>query len=774
MKRRNVEAGKPRRPLKRTNKFGEGVYGSSFIYLKFVLIWCLVLLADFVLEFRFEYLWPFWLLLRSVCDSFKYQGLALSVFFVCIAITSDMICLLFIPIQWLFFMASTYVWVQYVWHTDRGICLPTVSLWLLFMYIEATVRLKDLKNSPFHVDLCRPFAAHCIGYPVVTLGFGFKSYVQYRLQLRTQREVQKKNDFYFELLRKALPLEQQQPQNALPSSEKNSIKDSEAPAVANGVVPQATHGQNVSNSSKKDKHQANQKSAALQDSNNTSRNAQSSNNENSSANGSSSTSKSNNSSFNNSSGHHGSSSKKIPHQHNNNLSNGHDRQLTPSSSQNDIHSSGTELRRRNTTSNSSPTLNSTSKKGSSAAVTSSSQDNVSQNTGKNSSSRSSSVSSGGSNSPKSGKQSNGHAVLITDKQAKLSSRDVNEGNEESVKPSKKAKNDDTLRIEELESCVSKLKRELNSTRQCEGDLRMKNDSLLNDEKSAKNELAQLRRDNDQLQTKLHNLVNSKQKDKQNLLALEKRLKAETEVREAVENVLREERKKRKEEEETAARAVALAASNRDKESAKEHKRNLQELEREFDNLRKHFTEKDERCRELEKEITDLQQREKAAKESETLMSALAAMQEKNLMLEKSLSAETRLKLDLFSALGDAKRQLEIAHSVRCQREVEIRELKSRVADVLSVLPESQMRSSTPHYSANFLEKQQGQASVQLSPTQHYSAGFCPIPVAPISPPAIDTHPMVHAPAMMPQSPGMVQQMPLDPNAAVYTPASSGV
>ena len=25
--------------------------------------------------FRFEYLWPFWLLVRSIYDSFKYQGL---------------------------------------------------------------------------------------------------------------------------------------------------------------------------------------------------------------------------------------------------------------------------------------------------------------------------------------------------------------------------------------------------------------------------------------------------------------------------------------------------------------------------------------------------------------------------------------------------------------------------------------------------------------------------------------------------------------------------
>ena len=43
--------------------------------MKFLMVWALVLMADFILEFRFEYLWPFWLLMRSVYDSFKFQGL---------------------------------------------------------------------------------------------------------------------------------------------------------------------------------------------------------------------------------------------------------------------------------------------------------------------------------------------------------------------------------------------------------------------------------------------------------------------------------------------------------------------------------------------------------------------------------------------------------------------------------------------------------------------------------------------------------------------------
>ncbi|CAN7983889.1 unnamed protein product, partial [Ixodes pacificus] len=160
---------------------------------------------------------------------------AFSVFFVFIALTSDMICFLFIPVHWLFFAASTYVWVQYVWHTgmaERGICLPTISLWLLFVYIEASVRLKEIKNMPFHLDLCRPFAAHCIGYPVVTLGFGFKSYIGYRMRLRKQKEVAKENDFYLQLLQQALPPEP--PSITSNSSDKALCKLGEESPPSNG------------------------------------------------------------------------------------------------------------------------------------------------------------------------------------------------------------------------------------------------------------------------------------------------------------------------------------------------------------------------------------------------------------------------------------------------------------------------------------------------------------------------------------------------------------
>ena len=60
-------------------------------------------------------------------------------------------------------------------------------------------------------------------------------------------------------------------------------------------------------------------------------------------------------------------------------------------------------------------------------------------------------------------------------------------------------------------------------------------------------------------------------------------------------------------------------------------------------------------------LTNIQEYQLNEKSANTLMSAIDVMKEKNVLLEKSLSAETRLKLDLFSALGECKRQLELAH-----------------------------------------------------------------------------------------------------------------
>lgn len=87
-----------------------------------------------------------------------------------------------------------------------------------------------------HLDLCRPFAAHCIGYPVITLGFGFKSYIGYRIRQRKQKEIAKENEFYMQLLQQALP------QQEVDKAQELIV---EPPSVvSNGNVPQCKPDQN--------------------------------------------------------------------------------------------------------------------------------------------------------------------------------------------------------------------------------------------------------------------------------------------------------------------------------------------------------------------------------------------------------------------------------------------------------------------------------------------------------------------------------------------------
>lgn len=84
---------------------------------------------------------------QSDCNTVQFHLQAFSVLFVCIAITSDLVCLFFIPVHWLLFAASTYVWVQYVWHTGASSVVavgrfyghPLLTLLSVFLQIRVSV-----------------------------------------------------------------------------------------------------------------------------------------------------------------------------------------------------------------------------------------------------------------------------------------------------------------------------------------------------------------------------------------------------------------------------------------------------------------------------------------------------------------------------------------------------------------------------------------------------------------------------------------------------------
>lgn len=86
----------------------------------------LVVLSKYQLS-NSTFMFPFCIYCFFIMTTSHQQ--AFSVFFVCVAFTSDIICLLFIPVQWLFFAASTYVWVQYVWHTGMVLLVNYLDIW---------------------------------------------------------------------------------------------------------------------------------------------------------------------------------------------------------------------------------------------------------------------------------------------------------------------------------------------------------------------------------------------------------------------------------------------------------------------------------------------------------------------------------------------------------------------------------------------------------------------------------------------------------------------
>ncbi|XP_050597234.1 macoilin-1 isoform X4 [Bombus affinis] len=623
----------------------------------------MVILADFILEFRFEFLWPFWLLLRSVYDSFKYQGLAFSVFFICIALTSDMICFFFIPIHWLFFAASTYVWVQYVWHTDKGVCLPTVMLWLLFLYIEAAVRLRDLRHMPFHLDLCRPFAAHCIGYPVVTLGFGFKSYIGYRMRQRKQKDVAKENEFYLQLLQQALPLEQQtsttiQPiqvqsqthittleqhvksqNNKLnlqcnPSPEKSrgrSSNNSVETGVQNGSLHIGTQitstNQNVTT---KNNHRKcldkGEKQEEQHNKHNVTNVSQSDKND-----------------------------KRFIHTNGNTVNHSDMQFIERVGSINDFDANEVEKDKFIKGANYGHT---TIKSQTNGSVT------------------------GKWNNIKENRESSSTVNTQRERKTRQVKATVDNITEQQKQQDEYCQR--LLMCRRLEADIKRLKSDLQSSRQLEQELRSQISSLQNGERQAKGDIQQLQHDNDQLQSKLHGLVTARQLDKQTMSSLEKRIAEERKQRTACEASLVSERRARRAAEEARSAIPPPPPPLIRQECTDTCKSRRTQMEQDLKNLRRELKTKEERCNILEKDVTRCKENHK---ESEILLGALNALQDKTAHLEDSLSAETRIKLDLFSALGEAKRQLEIRESLIRSQEKEIEMLKAKIAQDLAVMPQ---------------------------------------------------------------------------------------
>ncbi|KAF7650692.1 hypothetical protein LDENG_00121680 [Lucifuga dentata] len=610
MKKRYVDANRLRKmkKLRITERLSE----SAYTFLKFMMMWTLVLLADFILEFRLEYLWPCWLFFGSVYTTFHCHGLVICVVFVCAAFTLDIFCLIFVPLHWLFFVASTYVLFNYIWHTEKGICISTVSLWILLVYTEASLRLKDLKTS--NANLSHLFAAHCIGYPVVYLGFDATCYFTNIFKLRIQKAVQSDNDFHMHLLQNSLPPGLQlYPKTATESCSNPKWKskpESSQYQCQNGAIVAHDEAHTVDCLQIRSEERATEKGTQEVKSAESNRRPPPS----------SSSSKTG-------------ESRDPPH----GGAGGLESSVTPENLPHE--EQGSKAAR--------------AAKSSSPKVRRGSANTPSPSTGR------------------------------TDKKQRSSSKTVSPNRDAADKTTTAAQNLHAEQTTKLEQELRRMKAELQASKQSEQELRSHICNLTNSERSLRPEVSLLRQSNMLLQSKILCLTKTKQRDKQTSTMLEKKSRAETEARFSVEKQLAELQAQKLED----AASTARSLTNRQEHTETQMlRKRVKDLETEYKQLQLEYQVKESRMVDLERDVEALGKYRCVEQETDMLLSTLSAMQEKAQHLEYNLSAETRIKLDLFSALGDARRQLEIAQDKVAKQDREINEMKQKIAEVMAVSP----------------------------------------------------------------------------------------
>ncbi|XP_028997246.1 macoilin isoform X2 [Betta splendens] len=575
------------------------------------MMWTLVLLADFVLEFRLEYLWPCWLFFGSVYTTFHYHGLVICVVFVCAAFTLDIFCLIFVPLHWLFFVASTYVLFNYIWHTEKGICISTVFLWILLVYTEASLRLKELKTS--HANLSHLFAAHCIGYPVVYLGFDATCYFTNIFKLRIQKAVQSENDFHMHLLQHSLPPGLQvYPKTSTDGSSNSKWRvkpDSSQYQCQNGAVVTQDDAHTLDCLQIRSEERAAEKGAQ----------------------------------------------EAKPESHR--------RPCAPK------HAAG-EAR--------DPPHSAAA-----APEACSAPDNLPQEEPGSRAPRPAKSASPKARRSSTNTNTSSPPVGRNERKQRSGSKTVSPSRDGPDRGAAAPQGHHAEQMSRLELELRRLRAELQASRQSEQELRSHVCNLTNSERSLRPEVSLLRQSNMLLQSKILCLTKTKQRDKQASAVLEKKARAEADARLAAEKQLAELHAQKLEEAASAARSLSKRQEHSETQMLRKR---VKDLETEYKQLQLECQVKECRVIDLESDVEALAKYRCVEKETDMLLSTLSAMQENAQHLEYNLSAETRIKLDLFSALGDARRQLEIAQDKLMKQEREIREMKQKIAEVMAVSP----------------------------------------------------------------------------------------
>ncbi|CAL2028917.1 unnamed protein product [Caenorhabditis brenneri] len=227
---------------------------SIFFYVRITIVWFLMIALDAMTGFRFELLWPAWLMIRAAIESLQMRNqhcltnisnptaARFSILFVCITATSDLICYLFIPLRMLVFLATTLVWISLFFHTQggflRGLATlyggeksqswPIMSITTFIVIFELFLRIRShpiligfFPNvtewtgvSPvWPRSLNAFFGAHSLGYPAILVTVSLHYYLNEWKLRRKQCDVSNRNEQLFRILVESLPAEYEGPKD---------------------------------------------------------------------------------------------------------------------------------------------------------------------------------------------------------------------------------------------------------------------------------------------------------------------------------------------------------------------------------------------------------------------------------------------------------------------------------------------------------------------------------------------------------------------------------
>ena len=192
------------------------------------------------------------------------------------------------------------------------------------------------------------------------------------------------------------------------------------------------------------------------------------------------------------------------------------------------------------------------------------------------------------------------------------------------------------------------------------------------ERGLKSEISSLLVEKSQLEARINSLISARAGEKQTLASLEKKLAEEKKVRSDFQLKLETERKNKKEEKKAEQKSAQESANYVE----------VQKLQTEVGKLRDELARTEQRANSAEEEIMGLRKNV----DNDKLLKELKKSKEKEEKMTNTLSSETKIKMDLFSALGVAQRDLQIRERMLCEKDREILDLKATITEFLAVGP----------------------------------------------------------------------------------------